>query len=141
VTRLVHCIKCVCVYTCLTRVNTCSTYKINKFQTKLEKYVRKIKVVLVTKNKINVSYSKISYRLEWSWSLTSVPSQSFKQNKHFKSLILEKYVRKIRVVLVTKNKINVSYSKISYRLEWSWSLTSVPSQSFKQNKHFKSLIC
>jgi hypothetical protein len=42
VTRLVRRIKCVRVYTCLTRVNTYSIYKFNKFQIKLEKYIKKI---------------------------------------------------------------------------------------------------
>jgi hypothetical protein len=61
VTRLVRRIKYVCVYMYLTRVNTYNIYKFNKFQTKLDKYIRKIRVILVTKNKINILYSKISY--------------------------------------------------------------------------------
>jgi hypothetical protein len=35
------------------------------------------------------------------------------------------------MVLVTKNKIDVSYSEILFILEWFRSLTSVSSQSFK----------
>jgi hypothetical protein len=57
---------------------------------------------------------------------------------------MKKYVRKnrkIRVILVTKNKVDVPYLKISYILDWSWYLISVSNQSFKYNKYFKSLIC
>jgi hypothetical protein len=64
VIRLERHVKRVRVYTYLTRVNTCSTYKFNKFQIKLEKYIRKIKVILVIKNKIDVLYLEISYSLE-----------------------------------------------------------------------------
>jgi hypothetical protein len=63
------------------------TYKFNKFRTKLKKYIRKIRVVLVTKNKIDVSYLEISYRLEWFGSLTLISNQFFKHTKHFKNLI------------------------------------------------------
>jgi hypothetical protein len=84
VTYLVCRVKHVCVYTCLTRVNTYSTYKSNKFQTKLKKYIRKIIVVLVTKNKIDMSYSEISYKLEWFWSLTLVSSQFFEHTSILK---------------------------------------------------------
>jgi hypothetical protein len=77
-TRLARCVKYVRVYTCLTCVNTYSTYKFHKFQIKLEKYIRKIRVALITKNKIDVLYSKISYMLELLWSLTLVPSKYFK---------------------------------------------------------------
>jgi hypothetical protein len=68
VTRLAHYVKHVSVYMYLTRVTTCScsTYKFNKFQTKLKKYIEKSeknRVVTVTK-KINASYSEISYKLE-----------------------------------------------------------------------------
>jgi hypothetical protein len=87
VTRLIRRVKHVRIYTYLTCVNTCSTYKFNKFQTKLEKYIRKIKLILVIKNKINMSYIEISYKLEWSWSLISVSSQYFKHTSIFKSLI------------------------------------------------------
>jgi hypothetical protein len=41
-------VKRVCVYTYLTRVNTYSTYKFNKFLIKLEKYIRKIGKIRVT---------------------------------------------------------------------------------------------
>jgi hypothetical protein len=56
VTRLARRVKRVRVYTCLTRVNTCNMYKFNKFQIKLEKYIRKIRVIIAIKNKINMSY-------------------------------------------------------------------------------------
>jgi hypothetical protein len=56
VIRLAHYVKLVRIYTCLTRVSTCSTYKFNKSQTKLKKYIRKIRVILVIKNKIDVSF-------------------------------------------------------------------------------------
>jgi hypothetical protein len=42
-TRLACRIKCVCVYMCLIRVNTCNTYKFNKFKIKLKKYIRKFR--------------------------------------------------------------------------------------------------
>jgi hypothetical protein len=78
VTSFARRVKRIRVYTWLTRINTCSTYK---FQIKLEKYIRKIRknrVVPVTKNKIDMSYSEILYRLERFRSLTSVSSQYFK---------------------------------------------------------------
>jgi hypothetical protein len=43
-------------------------------------------------------------------------------------------IKIIRVMLVIKNKINMSYLKILYMLymlEWSWSLTPVSNQFFK----------
>jgi hypothetical protein len=40
--RLTHRVKCVHFYIFLTCVNTYSTYKFNKIQTKLEKYIRRL---------------------------------------------------------------------------------------------------
>jgi hypothetical protein len=78
ITRLAHRVKCICVYTCLIRINTYSTYKFNKFQTKLKKYIKNQSDPRYKKYKIDVSYLEISYRLEWSWSLISVSNRSFK---------------------------------------------------------------
>jgi hypothetical protein len=56
ITRLTRRVKCVRVYTYLTRVNTYNTIKFNKIQIKLEKYIRKIRVILIMKNTIDVPY-------------------------------------------------------------------------------------
>jgi hypothetical protein len=47
--RLARRVKHIRIYMFLTCVNTCNTYKFNKFQTKLEKYIIKIRVGLVIK--------------------------------------------------------------------------------------------